>query len=265
MRTVLLLAVGLVLLAAVGAAGLTGWRYWERHRTVDPTTALTSQCDEVPPGSERITLTADDGQVLGAALVGPEDAEVGVVLRQGASQKICEWLPWAGEVSAATGARVLLFDRRGRGSSPGEDDLSAEPADTVLAVQRLGEEGVDTVALVASSMGNSIMFSTLPRLATAPCAVVSVSPVLVSSDGNGVVDGSRLEELPDHVWVAWESQNPAIESTVELIRRAAADQGRAEPHLLPVDTMDHSRQLVLNHGEVRDFLLEAVSSCADRP
>ncbi|MEZ5191927.1 MAG: hypothetical protein R2734_05105 [Nocardioides sp.] len=40
----------------------------------------------------------------GLRLVGPPDAAYGVVLRQGASQTICEWLPWAGDVAEQAGA-----------------------------------------------------------------------------------------------------------------------------------------------------------------
>lgn len=259
--------VALALLVVVGGvvAGTTGWSWYQRHRTVSPDTPLAEQCDEVPVGARRITLEGADGVVLGGALVGPEDARTGVVLRQGASQRICEWLPWAGELAAATGVRVLLFDRRGRGSSPGDGNLAAEPGDTVVAVDRLRTEGVDRVALVASSMGNSVMFSAVPQILPAPCAVVSVSPVLTSSDGHGVVDGTRLERLPDNVWVTWEAQNSAIAGSAGLIRAAAADQGRTPPHTLAVDTMHHSRQLVLNHPEVQDFLVDAVTSCSGRP
>jgi pimeloyl-ACP methyl ester carboxylesterase len=249
--------------ACLGVAANVAWGWYDRHRTFEPTTPLADQCDEVPAGAKRTTLTAEDGTTLGAAVVGPEDAEVGVVLRQGASQKICEWLPWAGEVADQTGARVLLFDRRGRGSSPGEGNLSAEPGDTRVAVQRLRDDGAARVAVVASSMGNSIMFSAVPELDPAPCAVVSISAVLVSSDGHGTVDGTSPESLPDNLWLTWESQNAAIVSNVERIRASASAQDNPEPHTLPVDTMDHSRQLMLNHAEVRDFLLDAVSSCGE--
>lgn len=260
-----LAALVLALVTGLVVAGRVGWGYWQRHRTVDPDTPLAEQCAKVPAGAARTTLTAADGRVLGAAVVGPQDTPVGVVLRQGASQTLCEWLPWAGTLAEATGARVLLFDRRGRGSTPGEGDLAAEPGDTAVAVARLREDGAQRIALVASSMGNSVMFSALPDLVPAPCAVASVSPVLVSSDSRGTVDATALRSLPDSLWVTWEAQNPTIAGTVRLVREAAAAQGLAAPHLLPVDTMDHSRQLVLNHPEVRDFLVEAVGSCAGGP
>ena len=91
---------------------------------------------------------------------------------------------------------------------------------------------------------------------------MSVSPVLVSADGHGTVDGGTLESLPENVWVTWESQNTGIAGNADRIQRAAAAAGHEPPQMLPVDTMDHSRQLVLNHAEVRDFLVEAIESCA---
>jgi pimeloyl-ACP methyl ester carboxylesterase len=264
-RRLLAVALGVALVA--GSAALVtktatlGFAYRDRHRTFAPDTPLSKQCEDPPADAERITLTGADGFTLGAALVGPEDARVGLVLRQGASQRICEWLPWAAQVAEQTGARVLLFDRRGRGSSPGEGDLRKEPVDTTIAVDYLRKAGIRDVALMASSMGNSIMFSTLPELADPPCAVVSVSPVLVSGDANGTVDGSALTALPDQVWVTWENGNAEVVSNAELIAERAGAGGVAA-HALEVDTADHSRQLVLNHAEVRAFLADAIGSCS---
>ncbi len=263
MRWVAAAAVALVVLGAGAAVlGPRAWNHYRLTRTVEPTTALGDQCDEVPDGAERITLEAADGQVLGAALVGPADATIGVVLRHGASQQICEWLPWAGRVAEATGARVLLFDRRGRGSSPGGGNLAAEPSDTVLAVDRLRETGVDRVALVASSMGNSIMFAAVEQVHPAPCALVSISPVLVSGDGSGTVDGRSWDGLVNEVWVTWEEQNAAIVSNATLILDRAATLGVVDPHALGVATSDHSRQLILNHPEAAAFVTDAIASCA---
>lgn len=245
-----LLLIGIVLI------GRTGLSYYDRHRTFSPTTPLSEQCDEVPSGAQRITLTGADGTTLGAAVLGPSDAEVGLVLRQGASQKICEWLPWAGRVAAETGTRVLLFDRRGRGSSPAEGNLSREPDDTRLAAAYLRSAGTPRVALAASSMGNSVMFSALTDLEPAPCAVLAISPVLVAGDALGTVDGSALSDLPDNVWVAWE------EGSAGVAVNAARILDRAEAaHALAVDTDDHSRQLVLNHDSVQRFFLDAIRSC----
>ena len=255
-------AIGLVVLAGVVVlVAAFAWRLLDDPPTYAPDTALTEQCDDLPDDAERITLSRPDGMTLGAALVGPPGARVGVVLRQGAGQTICEWLPWAGDLAEATGAQVLLFDRRGRGSSPGEADLTAEPADLAGAVALLRGRGVDEIGLVASSMGNSVMFSALGRLSPPPCAVVAVSPVLTASDSVGTVDGTSMEGLPDSVWVAYEEQNDSIVAGAELIGSRADELGLPAPHLLPVDTTDHSIGLVQNHDEVQEFVVDAIGSC----
>ncbi|MFT3874691.1 MAG: hypothetical protein QM714_18915 [Nocardioides sp.] len=262
MKRLLVAVVALAIVVAVGV--VVGQRLWNRYqlrRTVDPSTPLADQCDQVPANASRITLTASDGRTLGAALVGPDDATVGVVFRQGASQRICEWLPWAGQVASDTGARILLFDRRGRGSSPGEGDLTKEPDDTLVAVRALRHTGVRRVALVASSMGNSIMFSALPSVRPAPCAVVSISPVLVSGDAHGTVNATALKRLPQNLWVTWETGNAGIDDNAKLILSRAGDEGLKDFRQLPVDTTDHSRQLILNHPEAADFVTQAIESC----
>jgi pimeloyl-ACP methyl ester carboxylesterase len=253
---------GVITAAAMVLVGsVVGWRLIDHERTYDPATPLAEQCGDVPDDAERITLTGDDGVTLGGALLGPAAAEVGVVLRQGAGQTICDWLPWAADVAASTGARVLLFDRRGRGSSPGEEDLSAEPGDLAAAVDHLRRSGVREVALVGSSMGNSVTFSALDELSPPPCALVAVSPVLTSSDSGGSIEGHATTSLPANLWVAWETGNSDIVAEAEYIRAVAADAAGPQPRLLPVDTDDHSIGLVENHEEVRDFVLDAVSSC----
>jgi len=248
----------------VVAAAVVGWRLIADEPTYDPRTPLADQCDDVPDDAERITLTRDDGMTLGGALVGSPDAEVGVVLRQGAGQTICDWLPWAGDVAEETGARVLLFDRRGRGSSPGDDDLSAEPADLASAVDLLHRRGTDRVAIVGSSMGNSVTFAALDELASPPCALVAISPILVSSDPAGTVDGRAAEHYPSNIWITWEEQNSDIVAEAELIQSRALDQGLPAPHVHSVDTDDHSIGLVVKHDDVSEFVVDAIGSCSVR-
>src|SRR3954452_22114587 len=196
--------VGATLVLMIVAVAALGWRLVTGDSTYDPQTPLADQCGDIPHDATRVTIKRDDEMTLGGALVGPSDAEVGVVLRQGAGQTICDWLPWADIVARHTGARVLLFDRRGRGSSPGEGDLTAEPGDLVAAVDLLRQQGADRVALVGSSMGNSVTFAALDELSPQPCALVSISPVLVASDSHGTVDGQADVPYPREVWITWE-------------------------------------------------------------
>ncbi len=261
MRRLLYAVLGMLIVASLALAVSRGLLFFDSGDTSSPASGLSDQCDDVPDDAIRLTLTGRDGFKLGAALVGPDDAEVGLVLRQGSSQTICDWLPFAGRVAEETGARVLLFDRRGRGSSPGEPNLSQEASDTLIAVNALSDNGPDKVALAASSMGNSVMFSALSDVT--PCVAISISPVLTSSDGSGVVDGSTLRGLPDNVWVTWETGNSSVVANAERIADKAG-MGGVVAQTLPVSTDDHSIALVENHPEVQDFFLDAVRSCSSR-
>ncbi len=236
----------LVALSVLLLAALVGWRLASGgDRTTAADAPLTDQCDDVPGNATRVTLLADDGMRLGGALVGPATADVGLVLRHGASQTICDWLPWAADLSEATGVRVLLFDRRGHGSSPGSSDAAAEAGDTAVAASRLLEDGVVRVALLGSSMGSGPVLDAVASLPVPPCALIGVSPVVAASD-----------ELPENVWVTWETGSSGVVS--------AAGTWTAAPgaHALPVETDHHSLGLVTQHGDVQEFLREAVASCA---
>lgn len=234
-------------------------------RTVPADASLATQCPGVPATvlgkATRTTVTGTDGRVLGAAYVGPAGAKVGVVLRHGASQTLCDWLPWAADLSATTGARVLLFDRRGRGSSPGAADVTLEPGDTAAAVAHLRADGTAAVALVGSSMGNAVLYAALPGIHPSPCAVASVSPVLTATDDHGTVDGAHPTGLVANTWLTWEARNSAIVREVDTVKAALAKAGLPAPHELPVDSRDHSRALVNNHPQVVEFLRQAVASC----
>jgi len=210
--------------AVVAVAAVVGWRLVSADATYDAETPLDHQCGQVPDDASRIVLRGDDGMRLGGALVGPADAQVGVVLRQGAGQTICDWLPWAGEVADRDRARVLLFDRRGHGSSPATADLSAEPDDLAEAVGFLRRHGVRRVVVAGSSMGNSVTFAALDELPVRPCALVAISPILRSSDSHGTVDGRAADSYPPNIWITWEEQNPVIVADAEHIEARAHRQ-----------------------------------------
>lgn len=248
-----------VLGACVLLLVVAGLWAWGLVRDDPPTyavdTPLDEQCEEVPDDAQRLVLEADDGFQLGGATVGPAGRR-GLVLRQGAGQTICEWLPLAGRIAEETGVRVLLFDRRGRGSSPGAGDLTAEPGDIAVAVDRLRSQGVRSVGLMASSMGNSVAFAALEELDRPTCVLVSVSPVLVSSDGNGRVDGSTVVDLPPNVWVVTETGNTSVADYADAVVEASGTE-----HYLEIDTDRHSFGLIREHPEAADFVVEAVDSC----
>ncbi|MBE7323425.1 alpha/beta fold hydrolase [Nocardioides sp. Y6] len=259
-RTTRRLFLGELLAVLVVVALLVAWlgpRVSDRLRGDRETAAdapLGEQCHNVPDGATRVTLTGADARAVGGASVGDPGAATAVVLRHGASQTLCDWLGWAEELSAATGVRVLLFDRRGQGSTPGDDDLAAEPDDLAAAVALARTDGAQDVVLVASSMGNQSAWAAVDRVGDV-CAVVSISPVVPVSAAEDAI------RLPRAVWVTHEEQDDTIAATAQGLLAAAREAG-ATTHDLAVDTDDHSLALVENHDEVADFVTEAVASCA---
>ncbi|MFV0457878.1 MAG: hypothetical protein ACK5MT_03780 [Actinomycetales bacterium] len=264
----------LVVLVLVGmlfaVAGAAGWWFVRRPDAQVHTAAdapLREQCPEVDAhvieAARRETLTGSGGDVLGAVATGPEAAAAALLWRPGASQTLCEWLPWAVGMSRDTGAEVFIFDRRGKGSSSAfEPNLGLEVEDTRRAYARLREKGIEHVAVGGSSMGNSIAFASLDGLEPPPCAVLSVSPVLTSSDSHGTVDG-RTPTLIDNVWIAYETEGmSSIPANVQDLQAESRRQGLATPRVLAVDTDAHSRQLVLSYPQVGDFLTEAMTMCS---
>lgn len=263
-RSATVLLVGLLLV--VLAAWLVVWpryqAYRERHTTVAPDSSLAAQCGpaeiDVPDSARRIVITAEDGTRLGGAVIGSAEARTAVVLRQGAGQRICQWLPYADRLAREAGVRVVLFDRRGRGSSPAEENLSAEPGDLQTAVRWATDAGAQRVVLVASSMGNSIMYAALPQITPRPCGVVSISPVLVSGDSHGTVDGTHPSGFPDRVAAVFEEP---LTSSVDVLAEAAAAE-KVELTRLAIPTGDHSLQLILRHSDAQQFVIDQVRGCA---
>lgn len=260
----------LALVLVVAAAGSAAWQWWARNRTVASLTPLGEQCAEVPGDTRRVTFRGEDGTTIGAARVGPPSAEPAVVLRHGASQTLCDWLPWAARLHQETGAQVLLFDRRGHGSTPARESLSAEPSDLARAVALVTDDVTDDqgdrpVVLVASSMGNAVLWSGLEQLPVRPCAAVAVSPVLSAGEQDdrvaAVPEQVAADAWPEEVWVAWENRSAGVAEAAERLLGAAEAAGRPTQRS-PVDTDDHSRRLVEGHREVADLVTAAVRGCA---
>ncbi|GGD27581.1 alpha/beta fold hydrolase [Nocardioides daphniae] len=236
-----------------------GPKAWDAVRGDRATAAdapLADQCGDVPDSASRLTLTARDGRALGAASVGDKGARTTVALRHGASQTLCDWLSWADALAEETGTRVLLFDRRSQGSSPGDDDLAPEPDDVAAAVALARSEGAEEIVLVASSMGNDSTWNALPRIDGEACGVISISPVVATAD----IDALDPSVFPRAVFAIHEDENASIVATAEhLLKRAAA--ANAATVAIPVATDDHSLWLVENHDDAEQHVTEGVASC----
>lgn len=259
-----------LLAAALFAAGCGG----DSHPA--PDSALGDQCDPVPSDAKRVTLTAPDGARLGAALVGRSDARVGVVLSQGASQTLCDWLPIA-EQMAAIGAQVLVVDRRATGSSPGPANLVKEPGDVRAAANWLSQHGAANTMLLGSSLGSLSAFIAAspdgpvtaaappdrgaPALTVPACGVLLVSPLNSSSDGSGSLDALAVRTWPSKLWVAYEKDNPTIAEDAARIVTRVQEGGGTAVRQVAVPGRDHSIALVRGHAEIRALLDDAVRAC----
>ena len=255
-RGKIVLAAALAAVVLVVAAGL-----WVRTRggdsakndadvgrSVAPGAPLAQQCPTYSGSAERVSFPGDGGTTIYGSLTGPKTAKTAVVIRNGASSTICQWLPWADRISAESGARVLLFDRRGTGGTGGVANTGAEAADTAAAAAYLNEGQQVRIALVGASMGSTAVQDSVSLLPSPPCATVLVSPVVPA-----------LKALPVNTWITWETQGENVNMVAtSLTQRAPAG---SPAHTLPVATRHHSGQLVREHPEVLPFITDAVKSC----
>lgn len=267
---------------AAGAAALAvclalaGCSNGPKH--VPPTTPLAKQCDTVPDGARRVVVPTTDGVSLGAALVGDPASPEGVVINYGASQTLCDWLDVAGRLSG-DGAQVLVLDRRGRGSSSGEENLLYAASDVAAAANWLTAHGVRRTMLLGSSLGTVGAFiaagPTGPRAAVAPpqphatvlrrppCGVMLVSPIVGLADHGGTISSlDTAGPLRARYWFGYETGNPVIANDAARLQDLVRQRGGTVAGTVAVDTKDHSHQLVDNHPEVPALLDRAVRSCA---
>jgi len=207
---------GLALLLIVGISACAA----DQPRRVAPDTPLDQQCESVPEGARRLVLSGSDGVALGAAVLGPQTADVGVVIAYGASQTLCEWLGIASAL-ASLPAQVLILDRRGRGSSDGPASIVKLPDDLLTALAWQQAHGVGKVAVLGSSAGT--------------CG--RIRPKGLRRDRSIPADPRRGRQR--------NGNRPGC--TVEV---------------LEIPGSDHSRQLVLRHPEVLEYIRTTVRSCA---
>ncbi|WP_131735413.1 alpha/beta hydrolase [Actinomadura roseirufa] len=249
----------------------------KEHRSVAADAKLEAQCESIPSDARRLTLKAEDGFSLGAAIIGQEGMSVGVVISYGASQTLCDWLGEGRRLAAATGSRVLIVDQRGAGASPGKEDIRKLPGDVVTAGKWLKSHGAHRLVFIGSSMGAPIALSastpTGPREAVSPreqsapvmgrdvCAAVAISPASSIETKAGQVSALAASSFPASLWIAYEKGNRNVSSNAVTLAKRLKDAGSPNVRTLAVDGNDHSIGLVKGHSSVRRFTDEAVRSC----
>jgi pimeloyl-ACP methyl ester carboxylesterase len=245
--------------------------------SASPTTPLGDQCEDVPDGATRVAIRAADGAQLGGAAVGAPNAPLGVVVVYGASQTLCDWLDEADEIATKAHARVLIVDRRGRGSTSGPVKPTAWAADVVRSGRWLQTHGARRVVVLGSSMGAAIAFAaaspTGPRVAVfpnrpraevldPPCAVVLVSPVTGAEADGGSISALAVRDFRSPTFLVYERDNPQIRSGAVQLAALLRRVGAPPVTQRAIPGTDHSIGLVEKHADVRAFIARAVRTCA---
>ncbi|GAB1822757.1 alpha/beta fold hydrolase [Herbidospora sp. RD11066] len=221
---------------------------------VAPDSPLADQCDTVPPGAERVTLLADDGIRLGAAVVGPATATAGVAVAHGAGHTLCDWLPEMSALAGKLNVRVIIPDRRGKGSSEGEEEVAALAGDLHKALTWLRDDGATKLAALGSSYGGPIAVLATQRATALPmCTAIAVSP-LTGIEG-GVAPLAENRPVPS----LWTVAETAFAANATALFERIPQTTKGQIKILPVG--DHSLGLLRQHPEAMTFVEEAIRSC----
>ncbi|WP_061295023.1 alpha/beta fold hydrolase [Herbidospora cretacea] len=221
---------------------------------VAPDSPLADQCDTVPPGAERVVLQGDHATRLGAAVVGPADAKVGVAVAHGARQTLCDWLPWMSAVAERLDVRMIVPDRRGVGSSEGDEEVAPLAQDLHTALTWLRDNGAAEVAALGSSYGGPIAVLATQRATDLPmCLTIAVSP-LTGIEG-GVAPLAENRPVPS-LWTVAETAF-AGNATTLFEKIPQTTKGRLK--ILPVE--DHSLALLRDHPDATAFVEDALRTC----
>ncbi|WP_062355673.1 alpha/beta hydrolase [Herbidospora yilanensis] len=221
---------------------------------IAPDSPLADQCDTVPPGTERVVLPAGHDVRLGAAVVGPPDAQVGVAVAHGASHTLCDWLPTVSALAGRLNVRVIVPDRRGTGSSEGDGEVGELAADLQRALTWLHDQGATKLAALGSSYGGPIAVLAAQRATTLPmCVAVAVSP-LTGIEG-GVAPLAENKPVPS----LWTVAETAFGANATALFEKVPQSTRGRLKILPVE--DHSLALLRGHPEAMTFVEDALRTC----
>jgi pimeloyl-ACP methyl ester carboxylesterase len=234
-----------VLVTALGALTNCGRESDRNARAakVDPAAPVAEECPDetIPPGMERLSVTAADGVPIGAAVVG--DGDTAVVLVHGAGQDLCDWMDVVPAITDL-GVTVAAYSLRGRGSSGGSrEEVSLLPADIDAVVTALREHGAERVVLVGTSLGAAASLIAAGTIDPPVDAVVAVSPQLALG-GTDVVTAVRAYAGPVVLVVA--EEDTAIARNVQELASTLPDVRAATV----VDGSDHGMRLIKSRPDV---------------
>ena len=250
----LLLAAGIGLVAGCNGGGPARNA---RAAQVDAGSPVSAECPEeaVPPGVERLSLTAEDGTPIGAATVGT--GETAVVLVHGSGQDLCDWLPFVARLEDL-GVTVAAYDLRGRGASGGsKTDTASLPGDLATVVAALRNQGAQRVVLVGASLGAATALVASARIEPPVDAVVAVSPP-ISLGGVDVESEARHFGGPIYL-VAAKGDDTFAANAQDLAEVLPAVRGTTV-----LDGSQHGMRLILAQpDEVLDVIRHAAEASSE--
>lgn len=131
-------------------------------------------CDNFLEGTKQVSFTDDKGTRLSGVEVG--SGTTGFVLAHQDPGDVCDWLPFARELTSKTkGYRMLCLDFMGYGNSDTGTDGDRRDLNIVAAAGYLRQHGVTTVVLLGASMGANASVVAAAELQPPAAAVISMS------------------------------------------------------------------------------------------
>lgn len=261
--------------APLVAAALVSCGGGQGSGRVSASASVHDQCGR-DEGASRLRIVAADGADLGAASLGPSSAPTTVLVSYGQSQTLCDWLPIAARVAKDTGARVVVVDRRGVGSSGGDDDARHWTSDLAAAARAV--RGQSRLVAVGASLGSIVTFiaasasgpagavtpaaSDTARISPGACAAVLVSPLADLEVGGATISSLAVTSFTRPLWLVYEAANPTISGDAAAIARRVRGEGRARVHTRAVATADHGLDLLEHHPDALALVEGAVRSCS---
>jgi pimeloyl-ACP methyl ester carboxylesterase len=210
-------------------------------------------------------------------VIGAPAARVGVVIAYGSTQTLCDWLAEAERIAEVDGARVLVVDRRGVGSS---SQVSPNPQgwteDVVAGARWLERHGARRVALIGASFGGPIAVTTAsptgPRMAVfpprpeasviaPPCAAILVSPATDAEADGGSISALAIRDFRSPLFIVYEEGTRQFRDAAASLRDHLRSVGAPRVLLLAIPGTDHSSGLLEKHAAARAFVDRGVRSC----
>jgi dienelactone hydrolase len=165
-----------------------------------------------PAGSEDVSIPTPDGETLEATVVG--DGPLGLVIAHGSNANREHWFEAGGELALTGDFTVVMLNLRGYQGSTGTARTNQD-VDILAAVDWLeAERGVNSAALMGSSMGATSVLVAASQRPETITSVVALSPPRQSASMDAMAAVPTIT-MPVRLFVA-EGDEVFVETTTAL-------------------------------------------------